>query len=424
MPSTLAYLDALYGHVVFDEDMSSLISCPIMQRLRHVRLSNIDSIAMPGIANLSRYEHVLGVGYLAQHLDLMRSIPEIHKIAIGAAALLHDWAITAFGHLVEEGFRYAGVNFRHEDELHAILSGAPTGSNVGGAELQILSGRPTRLTEWAARSVGNERAGELLELIQLTIRGEGAYGPLISGTMDLDNIDNVVRMAFHMGLDVDRRLPLRLVRAITAVEDGELAFHTSAAPDIEAWVDIRRHVYEHLMPAQPDFSYKTMIVAATTFAIEAGDISVGDWHLTDQAFLCRLAASENEEVRELVGRWTAGESWECSPLWWVIGKKPKPWEMRELSRELSAATGRPCFAYGIKDKRQRKLSFRFDDGHTRTFGKEPISWLLGVTSSRRLAFSRQTIDTMMNVAETKFGSPKNGWQTVNPATEPNEPSFL
>jgi HD superfamily phosphohydrolase len=420
----MAYLDPLYGQVAFDEDMSSLISAPIMQRLRHVRLSNIDSIAMPGIANLSRYEHVLGVGYLAQQLTIMRSVPQLHRIAIGAAALLHDWAITAFGHLVEEGFRYAGVNFRHEDELHAILSGASTGSNVGGAELQILSGRPTRLTEWAARSVGYERADELLEMIQLTIRGEGPYGPLISGTMDLDNVDNVVRMAFHMGLEVDRQLPLRLVRAITTVEGSELAFHTSATPDIEAWVDIRRQVYELLMPAQPDFSYKTMIVAATTFAIEAGDISVGDWHLTDQAFLCRLAASTNEEVRELVGRWTAGESWECTPLWWVIGEKPKAREMREISRELSVATGRPCFAYGIKDKRQRRLSFRFEGGTTRIFGQQPTSWLLGVTSSKRAAFSRQSIDMIMSLAEAKFGSPKNQWQIIGPVPEPNEPTLL
>ncbi len=423
MPGQFTYLDAMYGHVGFDEDMALLISAPILQRLRHVRLSNIDSIAMPGIANLSRYEHVLGVGHLARQLSLLRSVPRLHSVAIGAAALLHDWAITAFGHLVEEGFQYAGVNFRHENELHAIMTGTAAGSNVGGAELQILSGRPTRLTEWAARSVGHDSADELLEMIQLTIMGKGPYGPLISGTMDLDNIDNVVRMAFHMGLEVDRQLPLRLARAITAVDNGELVFDMSACPDIETWVEVRREVYTNLMLAQPDFSYKTMIVAATAFAIEAGDISVGDWHLTDQGFLCRLAESRSADVRELVGRWTAGEAWESTPLWWLKGERPTHAEMRQFSRELSAAAGRPCFAYGIKDKRQRKLSFRLQGGGTRIFGEAPNSWLFGVTSSKKSPFSRQDLETVVGSAEARFDSPIGGRQIAGAAAA-QEPMLL
>ena len=424
MTGSFTYLDALYGRVAFDEEMALLIGAPILQRLRHVRLSNIDSIAMPGIANLSRYEHVLGVGFLAQQLPLLRSIPRLHGIALSAAALLHVWAITAFGHLVEEGFQYAGVNFRHEDELHAIMTGTASGANVGGAELQILSGRPTRLTEWAARVVGHDSAAELLDLIQKTIRGDGPYGALISGTMDLDNIDNVVRMAFHMGLKVDRELPVRLVGAITSVEQGRVVFATSASPDIETWVLLRREVYTNLMPAQPDFSYKTMIVAATAFAIEVGDISVGDWHLTDQEYLCRLEQSQSEAVRELIGRWTAGEAWDCTPLWWLGGKRPNYSELRQFSREISEVTGRPCFAYGIKDKRERILSFLFQGGETRHFGVEPNSWLFGVTSSKRAGFSRNELELIVGSAEARFGSKRGSRRVANATIEDQEPTLL
>lgn len=424
MSGTFAYLDAIYGRVSFDGEMASLIAAPILQRLRHVRLSNIDSIAMPGIANISRYEHVLGVGILAQRLQLIRSLPRLHGIALGAAALLHDWAITAFGHLVEEGFQYAGVNFRHEDELHAIMTGTAEGANVGGAELQILSGRPTRLTEWAARVVGHDSAAELLHLIQETIRGEGTFGALISGTMDLDNIDNVVRMAFHMGLAVERDLPLRLVAAITALANGEVVFHPSAADDIETWVQLRREVYTNLMPAQPDFSFKTMIVAATAAAIESKDISVGDWHLTDQEYLCRLGRSSSELVRDVVGRWTAGEAWECTPLWWLDGQRPAYAAMREFSRELSAATGRHCFVYGIKDKRERVLSFHFQGGETKTFGVKPNSWLFGVTSSKRSAFSRQDIELIVSSAEERFGSRPDRRRVAGALSDEQEPTLL
>ena len=60
-------LDPLYGDVRFSEAISELLRTPIVQRLRHVRLSNIDSTAMPGIAGITRYEHSLGVAFLAGH---------------------------------------------------------------------------------------------------------------------------------------------------------------------------------------------------------------------------------------------------------------------------------------------------------------------------------------------------------------------
>src|SRR3546814_688758 len=138
--SAVTYLDALYGDVSFGPEISDLIHEPIVQRLRHVRLSNIDSIAMPGIANISRYEHVLGVAHLANQIGIRRKLPSFDHLALVAAALLHDWAITAFGHLVEEAFNYAGVNFHHEDKLNSILHGQPGGGDTLGVNLQIQIG--------------------------------------------------------------------------------------------------------------------------------------------------------------------------------------------------------------------------------------------------------------------------------------------
>jgi len=74
------FLDPLHGSIQLDEDLLALVRTPVVQRLRHVRLSNIDSIDMPAIANLSRFEHVLGVAHLAgqvgfkagrSHLELL-----------------------------------------------------------------------------------------------------------------------------------------------------------------------------------------------------------------------------------------------------------------------------------------------------------------------------------------------------------------
>src|SRR3569623_1543574 len=99
--SHVSFQDALYGRISFDAPFSQLLSAPIVQRMRHIRLSNIDSIDLPGIANLSRYEHVLGVAHLASIVGIRHSLTTTERLVLDAAAVLHDWAITSFGHLVE-----------------------------------------------------------------------------------------------------------------------------------------------------------------------------------------------------------------------------------------------------------------------------------------------------------------------------------
>ena len=68
------FLDPLYGRIRLDDDLIALVRTPVVQRLRHVRLSNIDSVDMPAIANLSRFEHVLGVAYLAGEVGFRGSL--------------------------------------------------------------------------------------------------------------------------------------------------------------------------------------------------------------------------------------------------------------------------------------------------------------------------------------------------------------
>ena len=421
--SAVTYLDALYGDVSFGAEISELINAPIVQRLRHVRLSNIDSVAMPGIANLSRYEHVLGVAHLATQVGFHRRLPAFEHLALIAAALLHDWAITAFGHLIEEAFNYAGKNFHHEEKLSAILRG--DSDNALGVNLQILEGRETKLTGWSRKAVGQGREDELLGLIEETIRGVGKFGRIVAGTMDLDNIDNVYRMAFHMGLPVDRNLPLRLAKAIVDTDEhGGPVFDVAATGDVEAWVATRRDVYRRLMPAQPDFSYKVMIISAAAKAITSKHITAEDWILTDVDFLSRLSSSEDAEVKDTISRWRAGEAWETTPLWWLPGKKPKYADLVSFSEELSQQTGRPCVAYAIKDKRERRLEFLFDDGSTTAFGSDPSAWLLGVGSSKRAPFSRAETAQVLEMAIARFAPSSEAILAVDPIGASQEACLL
>lgn len=398
------FLDPLYGSIALDADLLALARTPVVQRLRHVRLSNIDSIDMPSIANLSRFEHVIGVAHLAGEVGFGTSLGRFDDLVLKGAALLHDWAITAFGHLVEEALQYVGASFNHENRLSEILSGEGQ-DEVLGADMQILVGRETGIRNWARKAVGND--GErLLHSIMDHIRGRGRMGRTIAGDIDLDNIDNVHRMAFHMGLPIDRQVPLRLARNIVGVvgEEGEPVFRKGSLHDIEAWRATRRDVYQHLMLAERDFAGKMMILFATVRAYEAGEITADDWKLVDHEFLMRLLGSNVRDVRDTVERWIAGELWDVISPCWMSGDRPSYPELLAFSTKVSQTLGRPCFAYGIKDKRDRRLTVTFDDGSQHALGENQRQWLFGLGSIRRKTFTAHDIATVSDLAGTLLGA--------------------
>ena len=399
-----SFFDCLYGNMEFPSEISSLIFSPVVQRLRHVRLSNIDSLDMPGIANISRYEHVLGVTYLALHLRFLPKISEFDRLALIASALLHDWAITAFGHLLEEALQYVGTGFDHQEHFSDLSSGIDV-DDLGGVNQQIFLGRETGLRRWA-RTVAEGDDEALLAKIAQLIRGQGLYGKLICGDIDLDNIDNVFRAAYHIGIDVDRSLPIRLAAAIS--ENGpsgnEIRFASRCLDDIGTWLNVRNLLYNRFMLSERDFTGKLMLLYAATKAFSAGEIVKSDWSLTDDQFLQKLLKSNVSAVRDASARWLSGELWNITPLYWFDGRRPPYSDVLEFSTNVSEMIGRECFTYCIKDKRVRRLLLSMDDGTQETLGDDSNMWILGVGSPSRTAFSKTDLDTICTFAASFFGS--------------------
>jgi uncharacterized protein len=401
---TQPFVDALYGPVELGDDLLALIRTPTLQRLRHVRLSNIDSVDMPSIANLSRLEHVIGVAHLAGEVGFRGGMTHYDLLAFRGAALLHDWAITSFGHLVEEGLQYVGTRFSHEERLRQIITD-PNPAEIGGVDMQILVGRESGLRTWARKVAGSARANNLLQDIMEAVRGRGRWGRTIAGDIDLDNVDNVFRMAYHLGLDMDREAPVRIARAIVRISpDGNPVFRTDVERDIEAWRDVRRQVYNHLMLAERDFAGKVMMLSATVGAYEAGEFTEADWNCVDHDFVMRLLRSQKKEVREAAERWIAGELWDCTPLRWMRGDRPGYAELRAFSNAVGEVLERPCFGYAIKDKRERRLTIAYDDGTRRTYGEDAKQWLLGIGSPKREPFSARQAERAFVLAANTFGT--------------------
>jgi uncharacterized protein len=397
------FLDPLYGEIRLEEAIADLATRPLVQRLRHVRLSNIDSLASPGISNISRYEHALGTAVLAASTSFAEHVDLRLRISFIAAALIHDTGITPFGHLMEEAVSYFRADYHHEKIWSDRLE--PGSSNaLGGVNLQLYMGFQSGLGEWAEKFFDADANAVIAEL-SAGIQGGGRFGKGIVGELDLDNLDNVARAAFHMGLPVDRKLPVQIARCLQNVTDSGAVFSDDVVSPAHEWLELREQVYSRFMLPRADFSGKLMLLFAMVEAMKSGALSEKTHrNLTDDQLLGLLSTCEYEDVANATRRWLTGDVWDISDLLWLEGKLPSFSDLNSYATEVSSSLSRHCFAYRIKDKRKRKVELNLASGRTATLGERPTQWLLGVGSSSRKVFTAKENQTIVQIAREHFGA--------------------
>lgn len=419
------FLDPLYGAIAVDARIEPLVFSPEFQRLRYVRLCNINSLFLTGASEPKRFEHCLGVYHLAQLWSGARSLSSRDRAVLGAAALLHDLLTGPFGH----SFQYVmednpfDVRFEHSD-LAAGVQKRFFQLVQAGAH---FAGRP-----FSTR----ELLGDLANDVFAAIEGQGRFGPLISGTLDFDNLDNVVRLAFHMGLCDDelRALPLALTPLLDTHE-GRLAAHAPADVLLQKWFELRRRLYEYLLLDRGEFSAKAMLTLAVELAADAGLLGPDDWRLTDDELLSELdvrSVGEQQFVSQTIKRLRAGDLFECIGVWrssatgtyQQLSEGPRKRELeRELEREIVQSGGprlRLCVHYILDRKKTcRSLSyFDLDRGETRTVGYDSDILLVGVfvTNARVTQMSGQEHERAKRTSVRVLESA--GLEKLIPADEP------
>lgn len=206
--------DPLYGRIHLPIYVWRVLGTPEVQRLREVRLCNTSSLTLTGAAGVSRFEHSIGTAYLAMRWVRSQglSADDAKARQFVLAALLHDVGSAAFGHAVQYTLQDEG--FEHES-VDDIVSGAE--SSFGYRRLQtqeIYLGMP--------RGLPNVLSEDELREIGRLVRGQGIWGGLINGSIDLDNIDNVFRLAFHLGIYRRSDAPIRLAEGL-GIRSSELS---------------------------------------------------------------------------------------------------------------------------------------------------------------------------------------------------------
>ena len=185
--------DSVHDHIEVTGVAEDLLDTPAMQRLRRVRQLGTVSLVYPS-ANHTRFEHSLGVYHLASEALGQLGVAGRTAERVRAAALLHDVGHPPFSHNVER------LLYRRTGKLHDDVDDLVAGGRVG-AVLRDHDLEPAAVAD--------------------LIAGDGRYGQLVSGELDVDRMDYLVRDAHHTGVPYGTIDHGRLVRELT-FRDGEL----------------------------------------------------------------------------------------------------------------------------------------------------------------------------------------------------------
>ncbi len=187
--------DSVHDYIRLDELGAALLDTPAVQRLRHIKQLSTVRLVFPA-ANHTRFEHSLGVYHLADRA--LASLPVDPDTAdhVRAAALLHDAGHGPYGHQTEDLIRRR--TGRDHDQLGWLFD------DPDRPVVRVLD----------RHDLDPDRVADL-------IAGEGPLGALVSGELDVDRMDYLVRDAHHTGVPYGTIDHERLVRELR-LEDGEL----------------------------------------------------------------------------------------------------------------------------------------------------------------------------------------------------------
>lgn len=254
----------VHGFIRFSENERQIIDHRLFRRLRYIRQLALTELVYPGAAH-TRFEHSLGVmdvatrafdSLAAKHGGLMdevfKQVPGyVYQTLARArqdlrlAALLHDVGHGPFSHAAEVVLHSGG----HEQlSLSVLREPSLLGSTIDG-----LWGEGT-----ACRVAGIVEGGEALAP-QLALLHD-----IVSGEMDADRTDYLLRDSLHCGVDYGRFDYRRMIECLELRQEAgalQIALHKNGIHTFEALILARyqmnaqvyyhrlRRIYDHYLIA-------------------------------------------------------------------------------------------------------------------------------------------------------------------------------
>jgi uncharacterized protein len=265
VPATVR--DPIHGSIPLDDWVLPLLDTAVVQRLRRVRQLGTAHLVYPG-ATHTRFEHGLGAhhlaGLLVAGLGAGREgspLTADDARTVRAAALLHDVGHGPFSHAFEELVRDEGR--RHEQVSVDLIRWGPLGDLLRRAGLDPVA-------------------------VADAVVGQGRLAPIVSGTLDADRMDYLLRDAHHTGLptSVD---PQRLADVVAHHPEHGVVLQASGVPAAEALLTMRFLMYPSVYLHHTVRASESMLLEAVRAHIRDGHATLRDLEReTDDGLMWRI----------------------------------------------------------------------------------------------------------------------------------------
>lgn len=376
--------DPIHQTIEFDEDEKAVIDHPVFQRMRYVRQLGLSYLVYPGAAH-DRFSHMLGAMHVAGRvwdniskvsgdvLGEMFSPSELKRFRriLRFAALLHDIGHAPFSHASEQLMPLFGTletdkswykkyepKRRAEHEDYSVMMVAALGRDqsigISADEAQDIASLMHHGVKASAKwreSFRGKRAAI-----------HGMLSALISGELDVDRMDYLLRDAYYTGVAYGLYDMDHLVRNLgVAYLRGRpiLTIDSTAMRAFEDFLLARYHmflqVYHHKTTNGFDHFLKQSFAKGEVRIKIPGDVS-GYLQLRDSTYLEALFAAAREPKNVWSRRFVERDP--AKRLFTASGDHPESrLTMRKLRQALEKA-GVPYFSINSHQYLSKLDSFR------------------------------------------------------------------
>lgn len=261
--------DSLYRNISLEDWALQLVDGREMQRLRRIRQLGTAYLVYPG-ANHTRFEHALGAHKLAQDATRALGLPPEDARHVQAAALLHDVGHGPFSHLFEEV---------RPGRTHEEFS--------------------VDLVQWSGLNDLLKQSGLDPKRVARLIQGRGEHGRIVSGDLDVDRMDYLVRDAHYTGVRVSVD-PERLL-SVMALHNDDFLVREEGVTACESLLVARFLMYPSVYYHHTCRSAQTMVVSAIRDLVESG-VPYDEVRVMDDAELLSALKSGTRYAREIAQR--------------------------------------------------------------------------------------------------------------------------
>jgi len=184
--------DPIHGDIKITGCLVDLLKTPEMQRLHNIKQLGFAHLVYPG-AHHTRFEHSLGSSMIASQIADILALKETEKKLLMYAAQLHDIGHGPFSHTLESILlQRFGVD--HVDLTEKLILG--TYDVVEAKEKQFVS-TPSVYDVLEKHQVNKK---EIVNIIRGKLTRRPYLSQLLNSTIDVDQLDYLMRDAYYTGV--------------------------------------------------------------------------------------------------------------------------------------------------------------------------------------------------------------------------------